>query len=380
MEHTGTTPAVGIVHAPDLAELLAARGPVATIYLTTEAGVENASHLSEARWKNLRRDLARAGADETVLTTVDPIIGDAHRSGECLALVVASDGVRHREHLPQPPTRDLARWGELPSIVPLLEWRQTSVPHVVVLTDRRGADIVAVGGSDGLRDRKPPRRDRADGSDGPITKVGAGGWSQRRFQQRAENTWAENAGEVADHTRRLAEQVDARVIVAAGDVRAVSMLEDALPEELQDKVVVVEGGRARDGSTSEIASEVVRQLDTVAARDTVELLRKFREEQGRGDRMTDGVDATVAALTRSQVEVLLVHDDPDDDRQAWFGAEASRLATSPEQARALGIEHPDRARLPDVLVRAALGTGAGVRVVPAAGGPRDGVGAILRWT
>jgi hypothetical protein len=33
----------------------------------------------------------------------------------------------------------------------------------------------------------------------------------------------------------------------------------------------------------------------------------------------------------------------------------------------------------DVAIRAALGTGAGVRLVPKAGGPTDGLGAILRW-
>ena len=34
-------------------------------------------------------------------------------------------------------------------------------------------------------------------SSGPITKIAAGGWSQRRYQQRAENTWEDNARDVA---------------------------------------------------------------------------------------------------------------------------------------------------------------------------------------
>jgi len=37
------------------------------------------------------------------------------------------------------------------------------------------------------------------------------------------------------------------------------------------------------------------------------------------------------------------------------------------------------ASLVDVALRAALGTGAVVRIVPGAGGPSAGVGAILRW-
>jgi hypothetical protein len=372
MEHTGTTPRIGI-HAADLAELLMADGPVATVYLTTEAGVENATIRSESRWRNLRRTLAAAGADERVLAAVDPLVGEAHRVGECLAAIAGIDGVRLRAHLPYPPARDVGRWEPLPSVVPLLEWRQSALPYVVVMTDRRGADIVAVG--DGTA-----RRDRAGGAEDPIHKAAAGGWSQRRFQQRAENTWAENAGDVAEHTRNLAERVEARLVIVAGDTRAVSLLQEALPLELRELVVRVEGGRARDGSTAEIAGEVVRALDTVVARDTVDLLRKFREERGQHDRMTDGVDDTVVALTRSQVEVLLVHDDPADEREAWFGSEPYQVALSLEGVRALGSEQSTRARLADVLVRAALGTGASVRVVPGAGGPRDGVGAILRWT
>ena len=47
--------------------------------------------------------------------------------------------------------------------------------------------------------------------------------------------------------------------------------------------------------------------------------------------------------------------------------------------RDLGVDEPRSARLVDALVRAAFGTGAGVWLVPASGGPTEGVGAILRW-
>jgi hypothetical protein len=44
------------------------------------------------------------------------------------------------------------------------------------------------------------------------------------------------------------------------------------------------------------------------------------------------------------------------------------------------VDHPVEAPLVDVLVRAALGTSAGVRLVPADRAPTDGVGAVLRWS
>lgn len=81
-----------------------------------------------------------------------------------------------------------------------------------------------------------------------------------------------------------------------------------------------------------------------------------------------------------QVEVLLLHDDPEDGRMAWFGPEPVHVATSPEDLRAMGVDDPQRGRLGDVLVRAALGTGAGVRILPDAQDLTDGVGAVLRWS
>jgi hypothetical protein len=78
--------------------------------------------------------------------------------------------------------------------------------------------------------------------------------------------------------------------------------------------------------------------------------------------------------------VLLVHDDPDDERTAWFGADAIPMSSQAGDLKGLGVDSPVEGRLVDVLIRAALGTGAGVRIVPHAGGPKDQVGAILRWS
>jgi hypothetical protein len=84
-------------------------------------------------------------------------------------------------------------------------------------------------------------------------------------------------------------------------------------------------------------------------------------------------------LNKAQVEVLLVHADPDDSRTAWFGAEAIPVAEAAAGLTDLGVADPQQAALADVALRAALGTGAGFRIIPGAGGPSGGIGAILRW-
>ena len=138
-------------------------------------------------------------------------------------------------------------------------------------------------------------------------------------------------------------------------------------------------GRSPDGSDVRIAQETARVIATAAARDTVAVLEKFREERGEHDRAADGPDATAAALREARVDLLLVHDDPGDTRTAWFGDEPTDVALDRAELASLGRDRLREARLVDVFVRAALGTGASIRVVPAHGGATGNVGAVLRW-
>ncbi len=117
----------------------------------------------------------------------------------------------------------------------------------------------------------------------------------------------------------------------------------------------------------------------VSARDTTALLEKLAEEQGQDDRGAEGVKATAAALAMAQVQVLLIHDDPADARTAWFGSDPPLVALAADGLRDLGIDEPQSGRLVDVFLRSALGTGAGMRIVPQAGRVREDVAAILRW-
>ena len=117
---------------------------------------------------------------------------------------------------------------------------------------------------------------------------------------------------------------------------------------------------------------------TVAAEHTVALLEKFKEEKGQHDRAADGPAAVIDALQRGAVETLLVHDEADDMRPAWFGPEPTQIALDRETIEALGVHQPRCCRLVDVAIRAAIATSADVRVVPAAV-LTDGLGAILRF-
>jgi hypothetical protein len=372
VEHSGLTPP-GAVVAADLAQVVARPGPFASVYLSTEAEIDNASQRSQTRWKTLRRDLEGAGVPEEILAGVEEVIGDAHLSGQALG-VVADAGGRLVEHSPEPLPRDRATWAPAPALVPIIAWRQSSPPCLAVLADRTGADLLV------FRHELPDVQREAGGEHGPVTRAGPGGWSQPRYQRRAENTWEHNAGDVAAEVVALVERFEPRVIVVAGDVRAVELLRGQLPSELAARLKVVEGGRAEDGSHRHFMASLRQLVDEAVDADTAALLGKFAQELGQSDRAADGPEAVLAALARGQVEVLLAADQADDERLAYFGPEPTQVGRSQADVAAMGAEDPQEAPLVDVAVRAALGTGAGVRVVPPDSGPTGGLGAILRWS
>jgi Bacterial archaeo-eukaryotic release factor family 2 len=372
METSEAVP-IGAVRAPDLAGVASRPGPFATAYLSTEPNVERAAHRSEQAWKSLRRQLLDEGAPSSAVEAIDPWVAEAHLHGRSLAVVASREGTVHLEHGPAPVPTDVATWAPLPSLSRILAWRQAEPPYVTVRIDRRGADIA------GIRREAPPVEVEAEGKDEPIRKASPGGWSQRRYQQRAENTWEQNAKNVAESLTSVVDRVGARLVVAAGDVRALQLLKDELPERIVEMLEVVDGGRADDGSDDAFDEAVEAAVERLARSDRERILDAFQRELGQQDKAADGVVRTLRALSMSQVEVLLVSEDAEDDRTAWFGPDATQVAPDAETLRSLGVEPLGEGRLVDVAIRAALGTAASVLVLPPGQGPREGLGAILRW-
>src|SRR2546430_434034 len=102
MEASGATPA-GAVHGPDLNHLFEQSGPFLSLYLATEAEIENAAQRSQTRWKSVREQLANDGTDEAVLAAIDPLVPEAHLEGQTLAVIAYRGGAVRISHPPEPP-------------------------------------------------------------------------------------------------------------------------------------------------------------------------------------------------------------------------------------------------------------------------------------
>jgi hypothetical protein len=359
-----------------LTKLYGLEGPFTTIYLDTTGDVEDAAEQLEIRWKNVVRDLGNAGVDAATRDALTAARGDIGL-GSTRVLVAASGTVHLATSLPPPPAQEIVTVEHLPRLVPLLDALLLQVPHVLVLADRQGADVLAY-----TSGPEPEESASVTNTRLPQHKVKFGGWATKRFMNDVEESWEASARDVAHLVEQVARDISARVVIASGDERALQLIGQYLPTELAGRYRRIDGGgRHVDGSEDVVAEQVLDVLGGVIAGDTIELLEKYAEERGQHDRASDGVARTIEALRVGRVDTLILTDAREGERSVWVGPDPTHLALTDQELRELGVDAPVQVPMEEALVRAALGTGAHVRFV--GGGmeqsPKDGVGAILRY-
>ena len=334
----------GAIQSEELNRLFDDEGPFLSAYMNTEPAIEKAAQRDKLEWKALRDAAHADGADDRMLAQVDPLVRDAHLHGRALAVIATASRVLRVEHLAWPVRQELGRCASLPSIALLIEAEQSRVCHLLVTIDRRGADLSLIDGT-AVEETETINEDRY-----PIRKVKAGGWSQPRYQHRAEKNWDTEAHDIATQVTQLVDEHDPRLVVVVGDVRMIELLQKALPKHVGERLRVIgTGTRTEDGSDDERRHDAMRMAATAVAGDTGVLLEKFREERGQGDLAVDGAQATVDALAKAQIEVLLVHDDRDD-KYGMVRAAAGARREPTRRSTALGVDEPREGRLVDVAI------------------------------
>lgn len=364
------------MHLSDLTPVLIAEGPFVTVHVGAESAVEQAADRYDLAWRSVLKQLEAQDVPEPVREAVFEARGE-HSAGDG-RLVVASlttGSVLLSTPVSSRPATDEVVVGSLPRLLPLLADVITQVPHVVVLADRTGADVTAYYDAEKVADEVTVK-----GRTLHLKKVPGGGWSHRRYQHRSENQWRDNAVEIRETAVSLAEQVGAELVIGVGDDRELGYVREALGQPWRDRWLEVPGGRSEDSSEEHVQQRVRDAVALHVARQTLDLLEQFAQERGQDKRACDGVDDVVTALRKAQVQTLLLTTGADPEATLWFGSDPAALGTSREDVAALGgsaTEGP----MAEVLVRAALATGADVQIVPhePAQAPRGGVGAVLRY-
>jgi hypothetical protein len=335
--------------------------PFASVTVTTARHTEDAAEAIGLRWRHARDELAATGATEPILRAIEEVVTDPAGAAPGRVVFAAAGRVGHTEPLPEPPPRDSVGWGPLPDILPFLLRRPEPVPHVRVLTDRKGADIVALGDHRTTID--------VQGRDWPIQKVREGGWSEQRYQRSAVENWRENAKQVAEAVREAADDIGAELIILGGDLRARELLLEQLGDPLERRAVLAEHG-ARGQESQAWEAEVAELLHGRPA------ARRRAAIESFGQRGITGLGPVVTALREGRVDTLLVDGEPPGE--LWF--RNGLLAMSEREMHELGEEDPLRYKSGAVLVRAAVGGDASLEPVDTGElDLTDQVGALPRY-
>jgi hypothetical protein len=357
-----------------------AAGPYATVCADVTHNTENADTELDLRVRAIAERLTEQGAPEPVVQVVRDRLLEANEGGEAStqkgrAVVVASDGsVVLDQALVDAPTRELAEWSPTPDLLPLLRQLPGRVSHIVVLTDRTGADITYLGMPGQVEEEATVKGDTFQ-----IRKFSGGGWAHHRYQHNAENKWVHNAEEVAQHIASMVRRLSPRFVLVAGDVRARQILTDRASDLWSDLIVSMdEGGRAAGADREPVDVRTAELVAEHEAREVADAVEQIQAAGAHGLAVT-GTEAVVEALRKGQVETLVLADDPGEDT-LLVGSGPLELGVDQHDMDALGV-HGEVVPAERALLAAAVASSAGVVLVPGSAMP-DGapVAAVLRYT
>lgn len=368
-----------------LKPLYATTGPYATAWFDVVPN-ENAAHEIELRWRGVREDLATKGVSEKLLDTMtEAALQPPSLPGPQGRIVVgAGEAVLLEDALPHPPGESGGAWEQLPHLMPLVAQYATVVPHIRVTCNRHSAVITVVGplGTE-------QGEEKVKGGTYPIHRHGKGGWSTRRFEERAENLWDRNSRLVADTVDRLVAQTAAPLVVAAGDVRAVTYLEEHLGERARSVFRGLQINTEREGVESSVMEAEMQAAVAERARTEAQPeLERFEQERGRQGLAVEGRAAVLDALRRAQVDSLLLWRDVNgrtlaasEGVQLYAGADPMQIGLTADEVLAMGADEAQPLCADDVLIRAACAADTRLLFVPSDGlAMQDGIGATLRYS
>ena len=364
-----------------LEPVFAASGPFATVCADVTHTTENADAELDLRVRAIAGRLTEQGAPEPVVEAVRSRLLEGNEGGEAgtyrgRAVVAGADGtVLFDSPLAAAPRTETAEWSSTPDLVAVLRALPGRVPHIVIVADRVGADIT-VATAPGM----PITETTVEGDTHLMRKVKVGGWAHHRFQHNAENVWVHNVQRVIDEIDELVEPTGARFVLLAGDVRARQIFSDRATPRLQPLLVEMdEGGRAEGADRSVIDERVQELIAENEAAEDARVLEQVAAASAHGLALT-GTASVVEALRKAQVETLVLAEETDGE-QLLVGPTPLEIGVSQEDMAALGVTDAARVPVERALLRAAVGSNAGVVVVPRAAMPDDvPVAAVLRYT
>jgi peptide subunit release factor 1 (eRF1) len=213
----------------------------------------------------------------------------------------------------------------------------------------------------------------------------AGGWSQARYQRRAEKVHLQHAKELTDMLEAVVREENIEHIILAGDEVIIPLLKEQFPKSVTDKIVDVLSLDI-NAPEHEILAGSMETLQEYDAQTDVQKVERLMNEYRAGGLAVVGSTDTLEALAMGQVEELIItarqqHVEGDREDVAILSeTEVVEPVIGGQDAAIANIE-PDSVIVADDLVTRARQTSARITFIEDATLLEEigGCGAILRY-
>lgn len=263
--------------------------------------------------------------------------------------------------------------GSVPHLYPLARLIDTHPRYAAVLLDTNRAQIFVFGlGTTERTEQVKNAKTR---------RTSKGGWSQARYQRRADNVHVNHIKEVIETLERLVREEALQHVVVAGEEIALSILREQMPKELAEKVIDM-ATLGRDASEGEILAaslDALREKDAETDAEKVEELIGAWRSGGLG---VAGPESTMSAFQLGQVDELIIAASPETLKPVQtLPEDAAPGEIAADTSAPQGVADEGRLKLSDELVTRAQQTGARIRFIEDAAllSGIGGVGALLRF-
>ena len=142
-------------------------------------------------------------------------------------------------------------------------------------------------------------------------RTSMGGWSQARYQRRANNFHKQHVKEVVDRLDKVVTEERLNHIVIASDEVAKPFLMAQLPKHLADKVIDMVNLDGKSLPEHELLTETMAALRRADAKTDAEHVQRMRDAWRAGGLAVAGIEATMRALEMRQVEELIIAAKPN---------------------------------------------------------------------
>jgi peptide subunit release factor 1 (eRF1) len=193
--------------------------------------------------------------------------------------------------------------GSVPHLYPLARLNDQYPRYAALLVDTNTADLYVFAlGSKTRHDAIVNEKTR---------RTQMGGWSQARYQRRADNFHKQHMKEVVDLLGKVVTEEHLNHVVVACDEVAKPYLMAQLPKHLAEKVIDTVQVDVKSTEEHQLLKDTMEALRRQDAQTDVEHVQRMLDAWRAGGLAVAGIEATVRALDMRQVEELLIAARPD---------------------------------------------------------------------